>query len=257
MMPEVSKCHRLIKTVVLVAIFSSFREERIPASAAGSLISVQFVNTVGGSRIVFNDSTYTNGFGEKYTLSKLRYYITNISVSGADGNFRESNSYHLIDEGKPESQLLNFTMPAGDYTAINFLVGVDSLHNVSGAQTDALDPANDMFWTWHSGYVMAKMEGNSPESKQVNNKFEYHIGGYSGPDNVLRLVSLAFPGGSLHIIAGKNYTLTISADINTWWQSRHSIKISENPVITTPGIMARYMSQNYAGMFHIDKISSQ
>ena len=53
-------------------------------------------------------------------------------------------------------------MPAGNYNSLSFLLGVDSMHNVSGAQTGALDPANDMFWTWNSGYVMAKMEGASP-----------------------------------------------------------------------------------------------
>ena len=62
-------------------------------------------------------------------------------------------------------RLLNLYLPEGDYTELQFLLGVDSLHNVSGAQTDDLDPAKDMFWTWNSGYVMAKMEGNSPAVK--------------------------------------------------------------------------------------------
>jgi hypothetical protein len=36
-------------------------------------------------------------------------------------------------------------------TAIKFLLGVDSLKNVSGIQTGALDPAKGMFWTWNTG----------------------------------------------------------------------------------------------------------
>ncbi len=75
-----------------------------------------------------------------------------------------------------------------------FLLGVDSLHNVSGAQTDALDPAKDMFWTWNTGYVMAKLEGNSPSSALVNNKYEFHVGGFSGKYNVLKkILNLLFP----------------------------------------------------------------
>lgn len=78
------------------------------------------------------------------------------------------------------------------YDSITFLIGVDSLHNVSGAQTGALDPVNDMFWTWNSGYVMAKLEGNSSSSPQMNQKFEYHIGGYSGKHNVVKKLSFRF-----------------------------------------------------------------
>ena len=155
---------------------------------------------------------------------------------------------------KQQSQVINVSIPAGDYTSLQFLLGVDSLHNVSGAQTDDLDPANDMFWTWNTGYVMAKMEGNSPESKLVNNKFEFHIGGFSGPYNVLKPVQLDFPEKILHLVAGKTYEININADINAWWQHPHDIKISEHAIITSPGKLAKDISDNYANMFHIEKI---
>jgi len=52
-----------------------------------------------------------------------------------------------------------------------------------------------MFWTWNSGYIMAKLEGTSPVSSQPNNKFEYHIGGFREPVNVVSKVRVAFPLG--------------------------------------------------------------
>jgi hypothetical protein len=172
-------------------------------------------------------------------------------------SIKEKNSYHLIDESIAASQVINFSIPEGDYTSLQFLLGVDSLHNVSGAQTDDLDPSKDMFWTWNTGYVMAKMEGNSPSSKIVNNKFEFHIGGFSGPYNVLKQVELNFPGKPLHFIAGKTYEVIINADINAWWQHPHDIKISERAIITSPGKFARDISDNYVNMFHIEKITSE
>ena len=107
------------------------------------------------------------------------------------------------------------------------------------------------------GYVMAKMEGNSPNSKLVNNKFEFHIGGFSGPYNVLKQVQLNFPGKTLHFVAGKTYEIIINADINAWWQHPHDIKISEHAIITSPGKFAREISDNYVNMFHIEKITSE
>jgi hypothetical protein len=242
---------------VLFAIFSSFHQKEIFNQDISASVKIIFINNVKENKIVLNDSTYTNPFGEKYIITKLRYYVTNVELHRTNNFFKEKNSYHLIDESKPESEILNFYLPEGDYKELQFLLGVDSLHNVSGAQTDDLDPTKDMFWTWNSGYVMAKIEGNSPDSKLVNNKFEYHIGGFSGPYNVLKKIHLSFPENSIHFIANKTYEIIINADINTWWQNPHDIKISEHAVITIPGENAKNMSDNYANMFHIEKIIAE
>ncbi len=247
---------KIAKTLVVLlsisALFISFKN--VKNNAEESRVKIIFVNTIHNSRIVLNDSMYTNPFKEKYTVSKLRYYISNVFLKNDSDTFAENNSYHLIDESKDESKSFSFKVPEGRYNSLHFILGVDSLHNVSGAQTDALDPANDMFWTWNSGYVMAKMEGNSPASKVVNNKYEFHVGGFSGQYNVLKEVLFNLPSTTTVFKAGYSYTFVIDADINTWWQNPHDIKIADHPVITTPGINAKNISDNYANMFHLEKV---
>ncbi|MEP6948388.1 MAG: MbnP family protein [Ginsengibacter sp.] len=257
MMHDITKSCRVLMMLFLFVFSSSFQQKKRGDQNNVTAVKLTFVNTIKGSKIVFNDSTYTNSFGEKYVITKLRYYVTNVSLQSVHNSIKEKNSYHLIDESKTESQVINFSIPGGDYTSLQFLLGVDSLHNVSGAQTDDLDPAKDMFWTWNTGYVMAKMEGNSPNSNVVNNKFEFHIGGFSGPYNVLQQVQLNFPEKTFHFVAGKTYEIIINADINAWWQHPHDIKISEHAVITSPGKLAREISDNYTNMFHIEKIISE
>ncbi len=56
----------------------------------------------------------------------------------------------------------------------------------------------------------------------MNNKFEYHIGGFSGAYNVLKEVQLNFPE-TTDFEPGKSYEIIIEADINTWWQHTHDI----------------------------------
>ncbi|MEO8762941.1 MAG: MbnP family protein [Ginsengibacter sp.] len=246
-----------VLTVLLVfALSSSFKQKEISAQNLCT-VKLIFINTIKGSRVVFNDSSYTNPFGEKYSITKLRYYVTNVSLVNGYAGFKEENSYHLVDESRVESQTISFSIPAGDYNAVQFLLGVDSLHNVSGAQTDDLDPANDMFWTWNTGYVMAKLEGNSASSTAVNNKFEFHVGGFSGKYNVLKPVQLDFPGKTVHFIGGKTCEIVVNADINAWWQHPNDIKISEHPIITSPGQFAKLISDNYANMFRIEKITPE
>lgn len=244
--------------IVSFCFFNSFKQQKIIHKSGLANIKITFINTIKGNKIVFRDSTYTNPFNEKYIITKLKYYVTNLSVQKGIVSVKEDNSYHLIDESIPESQTINFSIPDGDYDAVQFLLGVDSLHNVSGAQTGDLDPTKDMFWTWNTGYVMAKMEGNSPSSKEINNKFEFHIGGFAGIYNVLKQEHLSFPENkSIHFSEGRTYEIIINADVNTWWQHPHDIKISEHAVITTPGKNALAISDNYANMFRIEKIISQ
>ena len=56
---------------------------------------------------------------------------------------------------------------------------------------------------------------------------------------MLKEIHLNFPEKSFHFISGKTYKIIINADINTWWQYPHDIKISEHASITSPGINAK------------------
>jgi hypothetical protein len=228
--------------------------EKIRATNTGT-VKITFVNTVKGKPLELHTGNYTNPFGETYSVTKFKYYISNISLVKGKAVFFEPESYHLVDESNADALHFSFALSAGNYTSLNFMLGVDSLHNVSGAQTGALDPLNDMFWTWNSGYVMAKIEGRSPQSKVVNNKLEFHIGGFMGENNVLKNITLSFPAGKmLNIQEGKTSEIIIEADINTWWQQPNDIKIIEHAVCSTPGVLAKKIADNYSKMFRIKDI---
>ena len=237
-------------TAVLLLLFLSSNtlneRKEIP-----SVLNITFENFANNHPVVLRDSVYTNKFGEKYRVTKLRYYISNICLKSNSADFKESDSYHLIDENKSGSKSFSFAANTRAYDSITFLIGVDSLRNVSGAQTGALDPVNDMFWTWNSGYVMMKFEGNSSSSKQVNQKFEYHIGGYSGKNNVVKRIAFALPR-SIFKTDNDTAKIIITCDLDKWWDGSRTIKIEEHAVVTTPGPLAVTVSENYQRMFSID-----
>lgn len=229
-------------------------EEKVVTEKTGTL-KITFKNTVKGTPLVLTTGIYTNSFAEQYTLTKFKYYISNVSVNNIDRRITEKESYHLVDESKPASLSFSFIAIQDMYAALNFTIGVDSMRNVSGAQTGALDPLNDMFWTWNTGYIMAKMEGNSPQSAVVNNKVEYHIGGFSGANNVLKNIILTLPSAKpLNIREGKTSEIIIECDIDKWWQNPNDIKITTDPVCTTPGALAKKIADNYSKMFTISDV---
>ncbi len=220
-------------------------------------VKITFINRVNKVPVVLDSVSYTNCWNETYTISKLKYYISNVQFQLADKKVnREYESYHLINEEDTATKSFSLSMPAGKYGSFSFLVGVDSLKNVSGAQTNALDPLNGMFWTWNNGYIMFKLEGNSPQSTNVNNKVEYHIGGFAGANNSLRTVTINFTA-PLILLKKENIEIFIQADIDKLWNAKHTLKIIETPVFITPGISSSAIADNYAAAFGLIKIVQQ
>ena len=220
-------------------------------------LSIDFTPVVDTIKLSF-DSSYTNFWKEKYTVSSFKFYVSHFDLINTDSNrvyHINPDRYFLVDAADSTTWSVRLASLPFRYNRISFLIGVDSARNVSGAQTGALDPAKGMFWTWSSGYVMAKLEGNSPTSSLTNNKIEYHIGGFAGAENVLRTPTLLFPFGEYsEVLPGKKSTININANVNAWFYNPHQIKISENPSCTTPGLMAKDISENYSKMFVVTSI---
>src|SRR5690606_29336545 len=111
-----------------------------------------------GAALQFN-TTYTTGPGDTIDITLLKYYVSNIQLQKADGSWwSETESYHLVNAATLASTILQIdSVPAAEYKAIRYMIGVDSLRNYSGAQTGALSPSNSMFWSWNSGYIFLKL----------------------------------------------------------------------------------------------------
>jgi hypothetical protein len=245
----------LLIPVALVSLLNTKSNPKITSPKNTGTVKISFVNTVKGKPLELDTGKYINPFGEAYSISKFKYYISQVSLQRGKAVFWEPENFHLVDESNADALHFSFALGAGNYTSLNFLLGVDSLHNVSGAQTGALDPLNDMFWTWNSGYVMAKIEGHSPQSTIVNKKIEFHIGGFMGENNVLKNITLNFPAGkSLNIQEGNTSEIIIEADIDTWWQQPNNITIAEHPVCSTPGPLAKKIADNYSKMFTVKDV---
>ena len=172
-----------------IILLSSCKKDTDEISAdTKSSFTLEFEHQVNGAALALNSSTYKNAKGEDYKINVFKYYVSNVKLSKADGTtYLIPESYLLIDESKPSSKLVTISdVPTGDYTKIEYTIGVDYARNFAGAQTGALDPINGMFWTWNSGYIFVKLEGTSPQSAAAGNMLTFHIGGVTDPNNTIR-----------------------------------------------------------------------
>jgi hypothetical protein len=188
---------------------------------------------------------------EELTFTMLKYYISNVSLTREDGTvWNAPESYYLVDLSQPLSTQLSLTeVPAGHYTGLSFLLGVDSVRNVSGAQTGALDVANGMFWSWNSGYIFAKAEGTSPNA--ASGTFQYHLGGFSGTKKAMQTVSFSF---DTHAVVEEGASPTVHLSVNPARLWHMLPGVATESTIHMPGNAAKDRMAAFAGGFAFEHL---
>lgn len=211
-----------------------------------------FENYFGNDMVKLDGTTFTTAQNEDITISTINYWITNIEFVKADGStYKEPESYRLVRGDQAATRHFHVKdVPAGTYTGVKYIIGVDVARNTGGAQTGALDPAinGDMYWSWSTGYIQAKLEGLSPASTQANNAFMFHIGGVAAGTESPRNISLTFAAPI--VVGEKAGTATIKADVAKWF-APNALNIAQTPMIMSPGTKAAEIADNYAQMFSI------
>lgn len=215
------------------------------STAAQHNLAIVFKH-VAGNKPLNTDSTYINQSGEIFKVRHFKYYVSNIVLyDSIENETQQLNGYFLIDERIDTSKTILFTTSLQQVTSIEFLLGVDSLKNVNGIQTGVLDPARGMFWTWNTGYVMAKLEGTAPVANTPAHTFSYHIGGYKRNENAARKIVLSIPED-----INDKKQIFITADVLRWFSAVHQMKIAEVAFCHEPGERAMQFADNYAAMFN-------
>lgn len=197
--------NRLFAIVIISMCFLiACGDEEAPETPTGQ-IEIIFDNVVGtrtGGLLTDPGSEeypFINEKGQSYNLTLVKYIISEIVLEGSNGEYHadpmdvsvdELKGYYLVDESNKDSQnIILEGIPPGTYNKISFLMGV-SEEGVTQGTGIFLD---GMFWTWNSGYIAFKIEGQSPDSygdsfgdtiEETNPYgFGYHIGGWDAINN--------------------------------------------------------------------------
>lgn len=259
----------LFSALVTGALYSCSKDSTEPISGGDkNSVTLEFDNRVGAQKLVLGTTSYKNGSGEDFAVTTLNYFISNVSLKKTDGTVvKFPNQYFLIrqaDAATLEPQLKD--VPAGDYNAITFTIGVDSAKSVSPSseRTGVLDVAaygtDAMYWSWNSGYIFLKFEGTSsvvPANSGGQRAFQLHVGGFGGystrSTNNLKTVTLSFPSGSATVRKSIAPTVHLIADINKIFSGTTTIKLAETNMVHMPDA-AIPVANNYKSMFTVDHV---
>jgi hypothetical protein len=227
-----------------------------PSVPGSGTVTLNFINMAGNEALALGEKHYLTLNSDSIKIDILKYYVSNFRLVKEDGTEHNvPESYFLVDAANPSSHTAVLpNIPPGNYTSLKYIIGVDSARNVSGAQTGALDPANGMFWTWNTGYIMAKIEGSSPQSGAPGNAISFHIGGFYGSGSGVKNVELPL-NTKMVVNNNSNPRINIKSDVLEWFKTPTSLELSSTYLVVTTGPLSRTIAANYADMFTLQGIS--
>ncbi|WP_025764387.1 MbnP family protein [Dyadobacter tibetensis] len=235
-----------------------------PQASTGSL-KLEFDNVVGDRDLKLDTDFYTNAAGERFNITAFNYYISNIKLIKSDGSsftLPQDSSYFLVRENDIASQVLDLkNIPVGEYTGVEFMVGVDSLRSVSDASNrkGVLDPGYSevMYWSWNSGYIFMKMEGTSESINTANGKYYFHIGLFGGLEkatlNNIKTVRVDFAGKKASVTGTMAPQVHLLADAMKVMNGSTVVSVAATPVVMASDY-SKNVADNYINMFSLDHI---
>jgi len=256
----------LVSLGLTSVLLSCHNHDEIGPNDTNDLI-LEFDNRVGNQDLELKNKTYKNAIGEEFTVTKLSYFVSNLKLKKADGTeVKFPEQYFLTREEDPKTLLVSLKdVPAADYTALSFTIGVDSLRSTAdiAQRKGVLDVASygddAMYWSWNSGYIFLKFEGLSPVAPlrtSGERKVEVHIGGYGGYTgrtvNNLRTITLSLPT-TAQVRKSKTATIHLFADVLKLFEGKSQISFVTTNSVHSPGAGVA-AADNSVNMFTVDHV---
>ncbi len=242
--------------IAVLAIISCKEDDNTIVGA----VNLNFSNTINDEPIVLNTGSYTNQSNETYTISELKYIVSNIVLikeNGDEFKYPVSESFFVINEEVSESKGLNLTnISSGEYTKIKFGIGVDqSKYPLEGANFVPTAEENGMIWSWSSGYKFIKFEGSfTLEGETTTEDFLLHIGSHGEALDNYKEVTIDL-SSTLTIEDDTTSTISIQADVAKIFDSinTHSLEIQKDVQVdpTSP-----LLAENVSTMFSVTNVSN-
>lgn len=242
--------------IALAAMMWGCRDKETETpNPADPIINLIFSHKVGDEEIV-QGQFYSRNQGESFSFDMLKYYVSEAALVNTAGDTLYFTGHNLMDAFNPSRKKASGSFPVDDaqmstFNELIFGVGVSPAFNTSGDQAGDLDPAFGMIWTWSTGYIFMKHEGQFIDSTGATQPLLYHLG-----------TSRAYQRYSMPIAVTlkKDNTYDIHVDFNfaEVYNSPNLITFTDNNVIQSSGSQdipwINSMTQNMHNAFSVSSI---
>ncbi len=207
---------RKISVLTIGLLFSLLLFSTCKKDPGEGTVELIFEHEVNGQDLVLNEFLYTCEAGYEFSVIRLKYYISNFVLTRDDGTEYRLDKVHYRELGVDATRTLEMAdVPAGTYTSLSFIYGLDQETNVPGGLENTTTNIN-MEWPMPPGYHYMKFEGKYkiPGTGEVK-AFNTHTGATGGNQNFIQ-ISLPLHGLE---IDDNSWDITLVMDLNEWYQN--------------------------------------
>ena len=197
----------LLIIAIVAGVFAGCKKEKDSGT-----VNLNISYAVDGVPLNFDTMMYQNEAGNQFSVTRLEYYISNISFHKNDGSIFTTNLIQYINARTASTNQFSFNdVPNGNYTKITFNIGIDSARNYTYG-LPATTENNNMLWPepMGGGYHFMKLEGYFADNGSTPG-FATHIGTNSC------LVSIDHPIN--FSVDGNTYDMQLTMNINEWYKN--------------------------------------
>lgn len=171
---------KILSLILITSIsFFSCGEDNDDNINASATTTFNFSHNWDGTSVTgtdFENTIYTNANGEQVELTRLRYIISDVTFTKANGETTVIDGYKLVDVTNDDLIYNpNTQIATGEYTNVSFTYGLTHEKNIDGAYQD-LNVAlfNVPMAALGGGYHYMQFDGKYSNATTTDALFNYH-----------------------------------------------------------------------------------
>ena len=215
---------------------------------AGTL-TIHFDHQIAGRPLDVDPmASYANAAGNAYTVSLLKYIVSDLDLVRHDGATYRLRDQHYRDASSAgTASFTAIDVPAAEYSALRFVFGLAAERNTAGALPNTSE-YNNMEWPapMGGGYHYMRLEGLFDNGGDVQ-AFLSHLGPSGGGDFSF-VVQLPL---SL-LVDGDDSEVHVVMDVNEWFEDPHVYNFAGQGMIMGNADAQLIHQENGATVFGVD-----
>ena len=208
-------------------------------------VTLNFTHHWNGLKITpqdFNELKFTNENGERLSIERLRYLVSNISLIN-------SKNYHLIDVGENYGTSITFPELTDKSYALSFRFGFSDEDNTDGTYQDLNSVSFNVPEMLGGGYHFMQFDGKYVDNNNEASGFNYHTikaVDRTDPDN-LKFEDTSFEVNLGTIVVADTTEIEIKMNLAEWFKNPNTWNLNELNTVLMPNFEAQKMMRANGG----------
>lgn len=242
----------ILSIIVLITFYGCKNET--DCCVMPSSVNLIFTHNWDGIPITtqdFNQLKFTNANGEKLSIERLRYLISNISIVG-------EKNYFLADLGENSGKEITISGITEGEQKLTFTFGFKDSENIEGAYQFLNSVNFNVPEMLGGGYHYMQFDGKFLDKNNQEIGFNYHaIRAVDRTDpNNLKFEDTSFEVDLGIINLKENTTIEIKVNIAEWFKNPNTWNLNELNTVLMPNFEAqKMMSANGKTVFSLGEIT--